>query len=667
VSERWTIERSSELFQVESWGAGYFRINPRGHVEVTPDGPNGRALDLHVLVEQLRARGLGLPLLLRFPGIIDSRVRTLCDAFDHAIAEEGYEGRYRPVYPIKVNQQRRVVETLLACGAGRGFGLEAGSKPEVLAALALADEPEALLVLNGYKDREFVETALLATKLGRDAIIVVDRYHELEIILETADRLGIPPRIGVRAQLDARADGRWQASSGMGSKFGLETDELVDLVEELRRRDRLSSLALLHFHMGSQITAIRGLKEATQEAGRLYGELVRLGAPLRYLDVGGGCGVDYDGTQSTNASSVNYDLQEYANNVVFHVREMCDEMGVRHPDILSESGRALVAHHSVLVTDVRDVDAGLDDEEPVPAAEDEHRVLHTLYETWKAIDDDTVLECWHDANHARQQAITLFANGVLDLRGRARADGLYRACCGRVLSVARRLEEAPEDLSELERLCCDIYFGNFSVFQSAPDHWAVDQVFPVMPIHRLDEEPARRGVLADLTCDSDGVMDRFTTAEEGDVLPLHAPDGRRYYIGIFLLGAYQEILGDLHNLFGDTNAVHVEIDSDGRAVLEDVVEHDTVTEVLAYVGFERRDLRARVRRAVERALAAGTLSLAESRLFLRDYENALAGTTYLEDTEPAGNAVRSPSAPGDRDAEVSDPAGSTAHALRSPP
>ncbi|MGQ0722338.1 MAG: biosynthetic arginine decarboxylase [Candidatus Eiseniibacteriota bacterium] len=644
MAGRWTVGQSAELYQVGAWGSGYFAVNDEGHAEVRPEGPDGPAIDLHVLVGQIQERGLGLPLLLRFPGIIRNRIDALCEAFGRAIAAEGYRGCYRPVYPIKVNQQRRVVQALLEHGEGRGFGLEAGSKPEVLVAFAMADRPGALLVLNGYKDHEFVETALLATRLGRDAIIVVDRFRELDIILRTAERLNIPPRIGVRVKLDAKAEGRWTESSGMGSKFGLETDELVALVEELRRRNLLDSLVLLHFHIGSQITAISGLKEAVQEAGRLYGELVRLGAPLRYLDVGGGCGVDYDGTQSTNASSVNYGLQEYANNVVFHIREMCDEMEVEHPDILSESGRALVAHHSVLVVDVRDMDEGLDNGNVKPAEEDEHRVLHSLYETWGAVSDVNLLECWHDVNHARDEAITLFANGVLDLRGRARADELYRACCARILERVRGLGDVPEELSDLERQCCDIYFGNFSIFRSAPDHWAVEQVFPVMPIHRLEEEPRRRGVVADLTCDSDGLMDRFIDSGTGGrVLPLHVPNGQPYYLGIFLLGAYQEILGDLHNLFGDTNAVHVNVDADGKVVLEEVVEHDTVTDVLRYVGYERPDLVARMRRAVERALRDGNLTLKESRLFLHDFETGLAGTTYLEDEAAEIEEVKPPS------------------------
>ncbi|MHC4925503.1 MAG: biosynthetic arginine decarboxylase, partial [Planctomycetota bacterium] len=372
--------------------------------------------------------------------------------------------------------------------------------------------------------------------------------------------------------------------------------------------------------------------DAVQEAGRVYGELVRMGAPLRYLDVGGGLGVDYDGTHSTNASSVNYDLQEYANNVVFHVKEMCDEMNVEHPDLLSESGRALVAHHSLLVTDIRDMDEGLDGVDPSPTVKDEHRVLRSLYSTWESVEEENLLECWHDANHSREEAVALFSGGVLDLRGRGRADELYRACCQRILGHVKMMEEVPEELQDLERQCCDIYFGNFSIFQSAPDHWAVDQVFPVMPIHRLQEEPTRRGVIADLTCDSDGVIDRFAGHSGGhQVLALHSPNDKPYVLGLFLLGAYQEILGDLHNLFGDTDAVHVDIDAEGNAVILDVDSHDSVTDVLGYVGFSRRDLLSKLRRAVEQALRDGSLSLRESRLFLSDYETGLAGTTYLED------------------------------------
>ncbi|MCA9750750.1 MAG: biosynthetic arginine decarboxylase, partial [Gemmatimonadetes bacterium] len=548
--------------------------------------------------------------------------------------------------PIKVNQHRRVVEALLEHGGALEVGLEAGSKPEILATLAMAEHPEQLLVLNGYKDEEYIETALLARKLGRNAIIVIDRYRELDIVLRVAERLGIQPSLGVRAQLDARVSGRWTESSGMGSKFGLDSEEIVEAVERLRSLDMLGSLNLLHFHVGSQITGIGGLKEALHEGARVYVELVSLGAQMKYLDVGGGLAVDYDGSQSTNHYSMNYDLQEYANNVVYHIREMCDEKDVPHPDIVSESGRALVAHHSVLVFDVPDVDDGLPRDVPSPLRDDEHRIVESLFETWQRIDADNFAECWHDANHARGEAVSLFRAGVFDLTQRARADELFRACCGRVLDELRRLDpdDVPEELADLERRFCDIYFGNFSVFQSAPDTWAVDQLFPIMPIHRLDEEPDRRGVVADLTCDSDGLIDRFIgIPEERTVLPLHTRNGGPYFLGVFLIGAYQEILGDLHNLFGDTNAVHVSLDEDGRPVLADVMEHDSVTDVLGYVGYDRRYLLARMRRAVERALRLGQIDLSESALFLRDFEHGLSGTTYLEEATAPSRPLAAPS------------------------
>jgi arginine decarboxylase len=633
--DRWSLEDSSRLYRVDAWGDGFFRIGPRGTVEVTPAGPEGASLDLYDLMQELRRRDLGPPLLLRFPGIIERRVHALIGAFEVAIEREAYRGRYQPIYPIKVNQQRRVVESLLERNNGKPLGLEAGSKPELLAALALTDQSDSLLILNGYKDSQFIETALLATKLGRNVIMVVDRFRELEVILKVSERLGIPPRIGVRAKLDATASGRWAESSGPGSKFGLDPEELVDVVDELTRRGMLGTLELLHFHVGSQVTAIRGLKDAVQEAARVYVELHQLGAQLRYLDVGGGLGVDYDGSQSTNHSSMNYDLQEYANNVVFHVREMCDEKNVAHPDILSESGRALVAHHSVLVINVPDTDPGLGEWPPEPLRKKEHRVLHALYETWQSVTDDRAHESLHDANFAREEAVALFASGVLTLRQRARADALYRACCSRILSAFRRMHPPPDELRELERQFCDTYFGNFSIFQSAPDHWAVDHVFPVMPIHRLHERPTRRGIVADLTCDSDGRIDRFIgDAEDKPVLELHAPNGEPYYLAVFLLGAYQEILGDLHNLFGDTSAVHVSLDEDGYAALDDIVANDSVADVLGYVGFNRQDLIRRIRRATELAVRQGKLSPEESALFLRDYENGLSRTTYLEE-EPA--------------------------------
>ncbi len=644
-SAPWGIDDSMALYRIEEWGGGFFRVNAGGNLEVSPRGPGGPTVDLRGLVGELTERGLAMPLLLRFPDIIACRVEALGAAFDRAIEAEGYRGRYQSVYPIKVNQQRRVIEALLEGAGGRSIGLEAGSKPEVLAALAIADDPESLLILNGYKDHEYVETALLATKIGRNAILVVDRYRELDIILRVARRLGIRPRLGVRVQLDAQADGKWRSSSGMGSKFGLETEEIVDLVEELRLHGLLDCLELLHFHAGSQISRIRGVKNAVQEAARVFVELHGMGATLRWIDVGGGLGVDYDGTRSSNDSSANYSLQEYANNVVYHVREMCDERGVPHPDIVSESGRALVAHHSVLVFDVLDMDEGIDEDPPIPIEDGEHRVLHSLHETWSGVELANVLECWRDANSARAEAVTLFASGVLSLEGRARADALYRACCARILVILRGLDSPPDELADLDRKFCDIYFGNFSIFQSLADSWAIGQLFPIAPIHRHDEKPDRHGVVADLTCDSDGVIDRFVGASEPrSTLELHTPGDRPYYLGIFLLGAYQEILGDYHNLFGDTNAVHVSLDEDGRPVLTDVVEVESVTEVLRYVGFERRDLLGWMRRAVERALRAGKLTPSESRLFLRDFESGLSGTPYLEDEgEEAGeNGGRGP-------------------------
>ncbi|GJM45401.1 MAG: biosynthetic arginine decarboxylase [Gemmatimonadota bacterium] len=634
---KWSPEDSADVYHVNKWGAGFFRVNDAGHMEVTPHGAEGPHVDLALLVQELRARGLGLPVLVRFPGIIQRRIQSLMEAFENAIETESYQGRYHCIYPIKVNQQRPVVEAVLTASEGRPVGLEAGSKPELLAALAILEEPDALLILNGYKDAEFVETALLARKIGRDAIIVVDRFRELKTILSVADRLGVKPRIGVRAQLDARAEGKWEHSSGPGSKFGLDPGELLAVVDRLAERGMLDSLVLLHFHLGSQITGIQGLKEAVQEGARVYCELVQLGAPLQYLDVGGGLGVDYDGSQTTNQSSMNYDLREYANNVIFHVREMCDERDVPHPDIITESGRAMVAHHSVLVFDLPDMDPGLPELDLDAPSEDEHRILVALHETLLSVSEKRYLECWHDANHFRVEAVALFAHGVLSLRERAQADALYRACCARILRVIRGIDpqDVPEELADLERRFCDIYFGNFSIFQSAPDHWAVSQLFPVMPIQRLDEEPTCRGIVADLTCDSDGIIDRFIgDVQEQNILPLHPPSDGEYLLGVFLLGAYQETLGDLHNLFGDTNAVQVSVDEDGAPVLEDVIEHDSVADVLGYVGYRRRSLLRKVRRAVEAALRRGDISLPESALFLKDYERGLLGTTYLEEDGP---------------------------------
>ena len=626
----WTTRDSLELYNIPAWGAGFFTVNPRGHVEVRPDGPDGEAIDLLDLVRDLEQRGLRAPLLVRFSDILASRVRGLSGAFRHAMTEYGYKGAYRGVYPIKVNQQRHVVEEIIQYGEGGPVGLEAGSKPELLVALALLDAPDALIVCNGYKDRAYIETALLAQKLGRRPIIVIDRFHEIDLVIKAASELGIRPHMGVRARLTARGAGKWVESTGDRSKFGLSALEMVEAVERLRAEDMLDCLELLHFHIGSQITAIRAHKDALSEASRIFVGLHELGARPKFLDVGGGLGVDYDGSRTNFHSSKNYSTQEYANDVVAVIQEACDERGVPHPDIVTEAGRAMVAHHSVLIFDVLGVSGRATQHEAPPVTEDDPKVLRDLEEVWETVSQKNLQEAYHDALQLKEEANTLFSLGYLDLPTRARVEYQFFRCCERILRIVRELPEVPEDLEPLEKGLADTYYANLSIFQSAPDHWAVKQLFPVLPIHRLDEKPNRRGVFADLTCDSDGKINRFIdTHDVKDVLELHAWTGAPYYIGMFLVGAYQEILGDLHNLFGDTDAVHVKLAEDGGYSVEHVVEGDSVEAVLAYVQYDRRGLVERVRRTIERSLKKGEISLDESARLLKRYEQGLQEYTYL--------------------------------------
>ncbi len=626
----WTVRDSAELYNVANWGAGFFTVNDKGRVEVRPNGNGGPGIDLLELVGDLERRGLRAPLLVRFSDILKSRVAGLCGAFEKAIGEYGYKGRYRGVYPVKVNQQRHVVEEIIEYGAPFGVGLEAGSKPELLISLALLDTPNALIVCNGYKDRAYVETALLAQRIGRYPIIVIDRFHEIDLVVKTARELGIRPHLGMRARLTTKGAGKWVESTGDRSKFGLSALEIVEAVERLRGEDMLDCLELLHFHIGSQITAIRAHKDALREASRIYAGLHQMGAKPRILDVGGGLGVDYDGSQTNFHSSMNYSVQEYANDVVSFIQEACEEAGLPHPDIVTEAGRSMVAHHSVLIFDVLGVNEVLTGKPPEPVSEEDPKVLQDLSEVWSGVSRKNVQEAYHDALQLKEEAASLFSLGYLDLRGRARVERMFWDCCEKILRIVRELPHIPEDLEDLEKGLADTYYGNFSVFQSAPDHWAVKQLFPVMPIHRLNERPTRRGVFADLTCDSDGKIDQFIDVRDvKDVLELHPWNGTPYFIGVFLVGAYQEILGDLHNLFGDTDAVHVRLDDEGRYRVEHVVEGDEVNQVLAYVQYDRSRLIEGVRRTIETAHRAGQITLEESARLRKRYEQGLQEYTYL--------------------------------------
>ncbi|MCA8943177.1 MAG: biosynthetic arginine decarboxylase [Planctomycetes bacterium] len=626
----WTIEDAADTYQINNWGRGFFSIDENGDVQchLRDTAP---PLSLPQIVDDLRRRGIHPPVLLRFSDILDRRIHEIHGAFAEAITTESYQGRYQPVYPIKVNQQRDVVEELIDFGADVGLGLEAGSKPELLISLAYVEDDSSLIVCNGYKDEGYVETALLGQQLGRHPILVIDRFEEIETIVRVSQRLEKKPNLGVRVRLHARGAGKWNESTGVRSKFGLTADEIMRLVEELRRHDMLECLELLHFHIGSQITAIRAIKFALREAARLYVELKKLCPSLSWIDVGGGLGVDYDGSKTNFHSSTNYTLQEYANDVVWTIGSVCDDAKVPHPNIVSESGRALVAHHAVLVFDVLGRSGPNEDTDFAAAAGHSVTPIRALYDTYSGLSRKNVLEAYHDAVVFKDEALSLFDHGIVDLEGRALTERLFWATCWRIARIVRELDNVPEELQGLERSLSDTLYCNFSVFQSIPDHWAVKQLFPIMPIHRLRERPRRSTILADLTCDSDGKVDEFIDFHDVKYsLEVHDPEpGKPYYLAAFLVGAYQETLGDLHNLFGDTHVVHIAGHEKHGYSVERYVEGNTVSEVLDAVRYDRRDVLRRVRSSAERAARRGDLSLEDSARLLRRYEEGLAGYTYL--------------------------------------
>jgi arginine decarboxylase len=628
---RWTVSDAAEMYDIARWGKGYFSIGEEGHVRVHPEKDPDRWLDLKQLVDRLQLRGIDLPILVRFAEILKHRLGEIHKAFESAINEHKYTGAYCCVYPIKVNQQRQVVEEVVRFGKPYHFGLEAGSKPELMAVVAMATE-DTPIICNGFKDAEFIEMAMMALKMGRHIIPVVEKYTELELILNMAEKIGVRPMIGFRVKLAARGSGRWQQSGGYRSKFGLTVTEILRALNELKTRGMEDCFKLLHFHLGSQITNIRQIKGALNEAIRVYVDLARQGAGLEYLDVGGGLGVDYDGSQTNFESSANYTLQEYANDVVYHVQSVCDEAGVPHPTIISESGRAVVAYHSALVFGVLGVAGQGENDVPLQLAEDVEQPLHDLLDTYQNLTVRNVLEAYHDASQSLDMAMSLFSGGYLPLVQRCTAENLFWAICHKIQRLAKQLEFVPEELEGLDAQLSDTYFCNFSLFQSMPDSWAIKQLFPVMPIHRLDERPTRHAVLGDITCDSDGKIEQFIDRRDvKKTLPLHTFTGDPYYLGAFLLGAYQEILGDMHNLFGDTNAVHVSMDDGGQVVLEAVIKGDTVREVLDYVEFNVESLRGQFRAAVELAVREARIGYEEAGRFLRFYEGGLEGYTYLEE------------------------------------
>ncbi|HEX2093692.1 MAG TPA: biosynthetic arginine decarboxylase [Longimicrobiaceae bacterium] len=625
---QWTVEDSRELYNIGGWGIGYFGINEHGHVTVHPTKDPERGLDLFELAMDLEAQGVGLPLLLRFSDILRTRIATLTDRFHTAMQEFEYEGGYTTVYPIKVNQQRHVVEEIVAYGEEFGVGLEVGSKPELQAVLALTDRTDHIIVCNGYKDEEYMRLALMGQKLGHKVLIVLEKISEVDTLLKVAGDMGVTPTAGVRIKLSSAGAGKWSESAGEKSKFGLTSSQLVRVLDKLEAAGELEILKMIHFHLGSQIPDIRNVKLGMTEVSRYYVELRRTGVQIEYVDVGGGLGVDYDGSRSTTHASVNYSIQEYANDIIYSLAEACRENEVPMPHVISESGRALTAHHALLLINVIDLETQIA-EFPEDIPDDSHPLVHELAATYRELDERNLREVYHDATFAKDQMQLHFNSGTLALRDRAHAEGLYLAIMNRVAKLAWKDEEEYDDiLPELNAILVDRYFCNFSLFQSLPDSWAIDQIFPIMPIHRLDEEPTRRGTLQDMTCDSDGKIDLFAGwRKPKPSLELHTfRHGKPYILGIFLTGAYQEILGDLHNLFGDTNAVHIRLTPDAYEI-GDLVHGDTVTEVLNYVQFSAQDLVATFRRKV---LRADGLSRNEANAFIADYIAGLAGYTYLE-------------------------------------
>jgi arginine decarboxylase len=633
----WTTKDAEKLYAMSGWGAGFFRINPEGHVSVHPDGNAKRGLDLFQIAMDLHAQGVTLPLLLRFSDILKSRIEALAAVFEAAIQEFGYGGRYTTVYPIKVNQQRHVVQEIVEFGSAHEVGLECGSKPELQAVLGLNESTNHLIICNGYKDEEFMRLALMGQKLGHTVIIVLEQLNELDVLLQVADEMNVVPTAGVRIKLATEGSGRWAKSGGEKSKFGLSAVELVRLLDRLERLGRKDILKLVHFHLGSQITDIRHIKAGLEEIARHYAELHRMGFKLTHVDVGGGLGVDYDGSRSTRPASVNYTMREYANDVVYTLGTVCRTEELPMPHLISESGRALTAHHALLLVSVTDIESQVEPVPP-PLREDPHPLLAEMVENLEALTPDRIEEVFHDAVFAKERTQEYFASGVFSLRDKADAEQLYLATLHALQqAIGEDKTSFPEITAHIESALVDRYFANFSVFQSLPDNWAIDQIFPIMPIHRLNEPPTRRGTIQDMTCDSDGVIDRFAGGRKGKPsLELHPiVEGQPYILGIFLTGAYQEILGDLHNLFGDTNAVHIRLTPQGYEVT-DLVHGDTVTEVLNYVQFHASDLLATFRRKVNKAKDLGRH---EANSFIADYVAGLEGYTYLEgevSTSPGG-------------------------------
>lgn len=629
--KKWTIEDSNELYNMSGWGTSYFGINEKGDVYVTPCKDDTQ-IDLHDVMDELSLRDITPPVLLRFPDILDNRIEKTWSCFKKASDEYGFTGENFIIYPIKVNQMQPVVEEIISHGRKFNLGLEAGSKPELHAVIAVQCQSDSLIICNGYKDQSYIELALLAQKMGKRIFIVVEKLNELEIIAKAAKKLNVRPNLGIRIKLASSGSGKWEESGGDASKFGLTSSELLKALEILEKKEMKDCLRLIHFHIGSQITKIRRIQTALREASQFYIQLHKMGYNVDFVDCGGGLGVDYDGTRSPNSeSSVNYSIQEYVNDCIYTFVEAANRNGIQHPNIITESGRSLSAHHSVLVIDVLETASSPEMDDEFEPGEASHPLVKDLYDIWDNLNPRTMLEDWHDAEQIRDEALDLFSHGIVDLQTRAEIERMYWSVCREINSLAKSLKHTPEELKNLDKILADKYFCNFSLFQSLPDAWAVDQLFPIVPLQRLNERPTRSATLQDITCDSDGKITNFVTNRNiSHILPVHTlRKNEPYYLGVFLVGAYQEILGDMHNLFGDTNAAHITV-KDGRYHIDQIFDGETVEEVLNYVQYNPKKLVRQLEVWVTKSVKQGKISLEEGKEFLSNYRSGLYGYTYLE-------------------------------------
>lgn len=629
--KKWTIEDSNELYNMSGWGTSYFGINEKGDVYVTPCKDDTQ-IDLHDVMDELSLRDITPPVLLRFPDILDNRIEKTWSCFKKASDEYGFTGENFIIYPIKVNQMQPVVEEIISHGRKFNLGLEAGSKPELHAVIAVQCQSDSLIICNGYKDQSYIELALLAQKMGKRIFIVVEKLNELEIIAKAAKKLNVRPNLGIRIKLASSGSGKWEESGGDASKFGLTSSELLKALEILEKKEMKDCLRLIHFHIGSQITKIRRIQTALREASQFYIQLHKMGYNVDFVDCGGGLGVDYDGTRSPNSeSSVNYSIQEYVNDCIYTFVEAANRNGIQHPNIITESGRSLSAHHSVFVIDVLETASLPEMDDEFEPGEASHPLVKDLYDIWDNLNPRTMLEDWHDAEQIRDEALDLFSHGIVDLQTRAEIERMYWSVCREINSLAKSLKHTPEELKNLDKILADKYFCNFSLFQSLPDAWAVDQLFPIVPLQRLNERPTRSATLQDITCDSDGKITNFVTNRNiSHILPVHTlRKNEPYYLGVFLVGAYQEILGDMHNLFGDTNAAHITV-KDGRYHIDQIFDGETVEEVLNYVQYNPKKLVRQLEVWVTKSVKQGKISLEEGKEFLSNYRSGLYGYTYLE-------------------------------------